>query len=161
VAKVDTEWSDMADEAEEAKAPQASAGEAAGEKGKKRGLLFVAIVVLALLAASGGAAYWFGLIPGLDPSAQESLEEGGEPADAHAKKLSLGPTMALEPFIVNLADPDGKRYLKANLEVEFYGERVPEGVHEVMPQIRDSLLTLLTSKTFEEIRTSEGKQTLR
>ncbi len=151
----------MADEAEEAKAPEASEGEASGEKEKKRGFLFVAIVVLVLLAATGGAAYWFGVIPGLGPSAQESLEEGGEPADPHAKKLSLGPTMALDPFIVNLADPDGKRYLKANIEVEFYGERVPEGMHEVMPQLRDSLLTLLTSKSFEDIRTPEGKQALR
>lgn len=151
----------MAEETEEAKAPESRDDEVAGEKGKKRGFLLVAIVVLALLAATGAAAYWFGVIPGLGPSTQESLEGGAETGGARAKKLSLGPTMALEPFIVNLADPDGKRYLKANIEVEFYGERVPEGMHEVMPQIRDSLLTLLTSKSFEEIRTPDGKQVLR
>jgi len=34
-------------------------------------------------------------------------------------------------------------------------------VNAHLPQIRDLLLTLLSSKTFDEVRTAEGKQQLR
>lgn len=69
--------------------------------------------------------------------------------------------VGLEPFIANLADDGGRRYLKATFQVDFGGHSVPGSLNERLPQVRDLLLTLFTSKTFDDIRTPEGKQQLR
>lgn len=90
-------------------------------------------------------------------------ESGGHGDEGHAGKGkgAGGPMLPLDTFIANLADDGGKRYLKTTMQVEFLGDGVPKGLDARLPQIRDLLLTLLTSKTFDEIRTPEGKQQLR
>jgi flagellar basal body-associated protein FliL len=72
-----------------------------------------------------------------------------------------GGLLSLEPFIANLADDGGRRYLKATFQVDFGGTEVPAAMNARLPQTRDLLLTLFTSKTFDDIRTPEGKQQLR
>ena len=77
------------------------------------------------------------------------------------KQPEVGALLAFDPFIANLADEDGKRYLKATLQVEFFAGRVPDEFTARVPQMRDLVLTLLTSKLFAEVRTPEGKAVLR
>lgn len=72
-----------------------------------------------------------------------------------------GGILELEPFIANLADDGGRRYLKATFQVDFGTGEVPAAMQDRLPQTRDLLLTLFTSKTFDDIRTPEGKQQLR
>ncbi|HLY37756.1 MAG TPA: flagellar basal body-associated FliL family protein [Candidatus Binatia bacterium] len=89
----------------------------------------------------------------------------GMPADVvdevPAKRPEVGALLALDPFIANLADDDGKRYLKATVQLEFFAGRVPDAMNARLPQMRDLLLTLFTSKRFADIRTIEGKARLR
>ena len=66
----------------------------------------------------------------------------------------------LDPFLANLADEGNSRYLKMAIQVEFVGEP-PAYFDARLPQIRDVILTLVTSKTFADIRTPEGKERLR
>src|SRR5439155_23781030 len=87
-------------------------------------------------------------------------EEGGEVKERETRP-EVGALPALGPFIANLADEDGKRYLKATGQVEFLEGKVPPEVNARLPQIRDLLLTLFTSKLFAEIRTPQGKALLR
>jgi len=82
-------------------------------------------------------------------------------AEAGVEEPAVGALLPLDPFLANLADEDGRRYLKATLQVEFFGRRVPDDFNARVPQMRDLLLTLLTSKLFAEIRTPEGKALLR
>ncbi|HYY06139.1 MAG TPA: flagellar basal body-associated FliL family protein, partial [Candidatus Limnocylindria bacterium] len=82
-------------------------------------------------------------------------------AEAKLEEPVVGALLPLDPFIANLADEDGRRYLKATLQVEFFGARVPDEFTARVPQMRDLLLTLLTSKFFTEVRTPEGKAVLR
>ncbi|MBL8093008.1 MAG: flagellar basal body-associated FliL family protein [Anaerolineales bacterium] len=92
--------------------------------------------------------------------------------------------------VVNLADPGGRRFLKATITIEvppldffFEAEEVTEEaaaaegeaavvedpriaefetlITNKMPIINDILNTLLTSKTFDQIYTVEGKEALR
>jgi len=145
----------MAEEKAEAAAPAAEAGAEAPAKGGKGKLLAIVGVVVLL---GGGAAAWFlGVIP-----------HGGTKHEAEAKEETkqleqpeVGALQALDPFIANLADEDGKRYLKATLQLEFFDAKVPDEFHSHLPLIRDLLLTLFTSKTFAEIRTPQGKTLLR
>ena len=84
--------------------------------------------------------------------------------------------------IVNLAEPTGRRYIRINTVIEFaYIEPMVEEdssadhseesaspaptfrdeLNARLPIINDALITLLSSKTFESIYTSEGKEILR
>ena len=113
----------------------------------------IAIAAVVLLLGGGGAAWWLGLL------SRETTAEAKE--EVKDKRPEVGALLALDPFIANLADEDGKRYLKASVQVEFLEGRVPPDVNARLPQIRDLLLTLFTSKLFAEIRTPQGKALLR
>jgi flagellar FliL protein len=65
----------------------------------------------------------------------------------------------MDPFLVNLADPGQLRYLKVTLHVETPAKS--EEYEKRLPQIRDSVLSTLSSKLFKDILTSEGKNVLR
>jgi flagellar FliL protein len=133
-------------------ATQAEAEAPPAKKGGKGKLIAIVAAVL-LLAGGGGAAWWLGVLPhGAPAEAKEEVKD---------KRPEVGALLALDPFIANLADEDGKRYLKATVQVEFVEGRVPPEVNARLPQIRDLLLTLFTSKLFSEVRTPQGKALLR
>jgi len=136
--------------AEEKPQPEAAAGEP--KKGKS--MLFIILGVV-LLLGGGGAAWFFGLLP------HNRKAEAKEEAKEQPKEPDVGAMLPLDPFVANLSDEEGRRYLKATLQIEFFSSRVPEEFHERAPQMRDLLLTLFTSKTFSEVRTPEGKSVLR
>jgi flagellar FliL protein len=121
------------------------------KKGRGK-LLLVGGAFLVLVGGGAGAAWYLGFLPyGSNAEAKAAKEQ--EPA--------VGALLPLDPFVANLADEDGKRYLKATVQVEFLEGRVPPDVNARLPQIRDLLLTLFTSKLFSEIRTPQGKALLR
>ena len=145
----------MADEAEKP-SPEAEAP-------KKKSRLIPMIASGVLLLAGAGAAMWYlrvGPFAGGAPRHSEAtaaVDEDGKGAKEESKTAIL----ALEPFIANLADEGGRRYLKATFQIEFSGSSVPPTLPTRLPQVRDLLLTLFTSKTYDDIRTPEGKQQLR
>jgi flagellar FliL protein len=67
----------------------------------------------------------------------------------------------MEPFLVNLMDPGQLRYLKITLHVETNQEKVEEEYEKRLPQLRDAILTILSSKNYNDIMNSEGKNALR
>lgn len=156
----------MAEEVE--KSPQSNA-EAQGSK--KRSKLPLLVSALVLVAGGAAAAWYLGVLPGGAGKAEHAeataaVEEHGDEGahgGGHGGKgeKGLGPILPLETFIANLADEGGSRYLKATFQIEFLGAGVPGDVNGRLPQIRDLLLTLLSSKTFDDVRTAEGKQQLR
>jgi flagellar FliL protein len=77
---------------------------------------------------------------------------------------SSGPpstVLALEPFMINLADDGGKRYLKVTVAVDLREEPRKKALEERLPIARDSILLLLSSKTVKDVSTLEGKLALR
>ena|SRR5437870_12284199 len=95
--------------AEETTAPDA---EKPAKSGKGKLMLIVGLLVL--VAGGAGAAWYLQLLPGTKKA--EAKQEAAE-----APKPAVGALLALDPFIANLGDEDGKRYLKASLQVEFFG----------------------------------------
>jgi flagellar FliL protein len=69
--------------------------------------------------------------------------------------------VALDPFLVNLADPSGKRYLRTVFEIETNSSAAAEEVKTKTSQVRDGILMVLSAKSFDDIRTVNGKGTLR
>ena len=84
----------------------------------------------------------------------------GESAEADAKGAQgASGAVQLEPFILNLADPEGDRFLRVSLSVVFEGHVVPSAAEQV--RLRDRILTILSSKTADEVTSFEGKEALR
>ena len=66
----------------------------------------------------------------------------------------------MEPFIVNLVDNNGERYLKISVELEVSKNVVAE-LTTLKPKLRDNVLDLLTAKSYKDLVDMVGKQRLR
>lgn len=127
------------------------AAEAKGGGFKKLIVLLIVVVVL----GGGGFYVWkSGLLTG-------SAKKKAMAATAAQPKLEIGPTRSMDTFIVNLADPSGKRYLKVKMDLELSDEKLIPEMDKRLPQLRDAILTTLSSKTFEDIAGQDGKIQLR
>jgi flagellar basal body-associated protein FliL len=70
--------------------------------------------------------------------------------------------LSLEPFLVNLADMNEVRFLKATFQLGLAEEPNEEAKNAVaVAAIRDSIISLLSSASTDEILTSRGKDKLR
>jgi len=144
----------------------AAAAGAEGAKANKGGKLPLILGLVVLLAAGGAGAWFFGLLPGggATEGGEHGAGAGAAPAGEHgagAGAAAVGSMKPLDPFLANLADENTSRYLKMSLQVEFVDAEPPLAFDARLPQIRDVILTLVTSKTFADIRTPEGKERLR
>ena len=131
------------------------------EDPKKKGfpMKIILLCVVFLLVAGGGFFVWkSGLLGKFSDESKKLVAE--KTADA-TTKVDIGPIYSLDEFIVNLADAGGKRYLKIRLDLELNGENVKEEIGRRLPQLKDGVLTLLSSKRFEDINEMEGKSQLR
>ena len=124
----------------------------------KKGIIIISSIAFVFMLMVGGGFYMMWMkIASLEPPeeiAEEGLEEDEE---THV----IGEMFPLETFVVNLADGKGKRYLRATMQLELAPEQSVETFEQRLPQIRDVVLTILPTKQFQEIRTVEGKTTLR
>jgi flagellar FliL protein len=124
--------------------------EAAPPKSKKKLIIIVALLV-ALLALGGGAAFF---LLAKKPTAEEQAKHADEEAqDEHPPVYEK-----LETFTVNLAD--GESFLQVEIHLLVADPKVQEKIKMHMPEVRDGLLRLLSSKTAEELATPEGKDKL-
>jgi flagellar FliL protein len=130
-----------------AETPAEQGGNAAAGK-KKLLIIIVAAVVLVLVA--GGAAL---LLLGGKPAAQSEEEEQVEQVE---EKMPI--YERLETFTVNLADQES--YLQVEISLKLADVKVQEQLKQRMPEVRDVLLRVLSSKTAEELMTPEGKAEL-
>ncbi|MBI5557721.1 MAG: flagellar basal body-associated FliL family protein [Deltaproteobacteria bacterium] len=151
-----------------------TAGGAEEPKKKSKAMLFIILgVAILLLGAGGFFAYTKFLAPKSHTAEESAEEEHAETAEA------VGDIVALEPFVVNLADPKGNRYLKMKISLEFEakggkeGKEAKEGkegaepkgaaerIEKVAPKLRDIVIMMVTSLSFEEVMTPEGKLRIR
>ncbi|MBI5810107.1 MAG: flagellar basal body-associated FliL family protein [Deltaproteobacteria bacterium] len=151
--------------------------EAAHPPKKGKGLL-IAIIAAVVLAGAGAA----GLILFKGKAPTGGGQEKDAPASKHAGapekegrggkveapekegrggKEEAGSVFKLEPFIVNLQDNSGTRYLKLTLNLELSSPDMQSELTAQNSKVRDSLIILLSSKNYSDIGTVEGKYQLR
>jgi flagellar FliL protein len=127
------------------------------EKKSKIPVKLIVLVLVFLLLSGGGFFLWKGGV-----LAKLTGQNGApEKQAATGEKPDIGPIYSLETFIVNLVDPHGKRYLKVKVDLELDREELREEIDRRLPQFKDTVLTLLSSKSYEDINTLEGKLQLR
>ena len=63
--------------------------------------------------------------------------------------------------MINLSGNRGSKLLKVNMELEVDGTKVGEEIDKRKPQIRDIIIILLSSKTYSQLSSAEGKEFLR
>jgi flagellar FliL protein len=176
-------------EDEKKKADEGAESEETGEAsggGRKKLILIAAACLLVLAGAGVGFVMLSGGVPEEGDKAIESADaeapkesEASHPFDAATHETShevsaagkdehagsgqamMGTMYALDSFIVNIGDRDRDRYLKLKAELELSQATVAEEIDQRLPQIRDLVISLLGSKSFDEIRSIEGKDLLR
>ena len=121
---------------------------------KKSGIMLKWIIIGAILlgivaAAVGGGLYYF---RGGTETAKKKTQ---------APPPIIGTLWPMEPYIVNLRDNNGERYLKVVVQLEMSNPELVSELNLLKPKLRDSMLDLLTAKSFQELQEFSGKQKLR
>jgi len=73
----------------------------------------------------------------------------------------IGPLYTLDTMIVNLSDHGGKRYLRVTMALELSDTESIATIESRLPQIRDAVLMILPTKTYDDVSTTDGKIALR
>lgn len=135
------EQEDVQDEVVEEQAPE------------KKSSLKMIVVLLVVLSALGGGGY-YAYITYFQSQAPGAMEEGSEET---VEEPTLGIMFSLDPFVVNLAGSQGKRFLKVTVSLELSAPEVHVEIKENVQKITDSILVLLSSKNFEDVYSIQGK----
>ena len=103
-------------------------------------------------------------VPTKAPAAAKA--SGGHGGSAGTKSAggnggSAAPALVpLAPFLVNLTGDQGQRYLRLVVQVEVRGELSKDELDKHQPEVRNRLIFLLSSKTFADIGSTQGKYDL-
>ena len=109
-----------------------------------------------LAGAGGGGYWWWSIAPRPTRRPQAKVEETHDPADAGV--------VSFEPFVANLADEGGTRFLRASLKLVVAGADTAKEVEESdveLAQLQSAILEMLTVQTAEQLVTPEGKAALK
>jgi len=150
----------------------AAPAEGEGGGGKKKKVLIIVIALVVVLALAGGGAAWF-LLGGkkkgnghgkaADEHGEQADASGGghddEPEDDSKKKPPV--FVSLEPFTVNLLSEASDRYLQVGIDLKLSTPDIADKIKVHLPEIRNGILLILTSKKVDELNKIEGKNRLR
>ena len=131
-----------------------------------RGKLWILIGVLALIAAGEvGRRTWiyFQAAKGAKAASETGKAGAGATTYAHSGKAEEAKVAAsLDPFLVNLSDPQAVRFVKVTFQLGMTGDSEEFSKNPIaIAAARDAIISLLSAKTSEQILTVEGKRKLR
>lgn len=132
----------MADEKDETQIEQPQQP----KKGISKKLLIIIIGAILIVVASGFVGYTM-LSSGKSKAGEKEIKE-----EKNREKSVLIP---LDPFVVNLSEYG--KYLKISMQFELTNESYQAMVKQRIPQMRDVVITHLSSKSAESVLNPEGK----
>lgn len=125
----------------------------------KKAIIIIIAAVLLVMAVIGGG--FFMMWKMMTTTLQQNQVATEETIDAEEQENMIKPLYSLDTFIVNLADQGGKRYLRVTMELEIDAIELSEEINQRLPQLRNSILMIVPSKSYEDIGTAAGKAALR
>jgi flagellar protein FliL len=142
-----------------AKEEAAAEVEAPKKKGK---MMIIILAVVGVLVIGGGVGAYLLLSK---PAVEKKAGHGDEEAAANGEEEGAGhgdehpPVyVKLEAFTVNLADQESM--LQVEMQLLVADTKVGEKITSHLPEVRDAMIRLLSSKTSEELSQQEGKDKL-
>jgi len=168
----------VAKKAEKAPAEEIALEGEAPKKSKKKLIIIIGLIVVLLGVLGGGGffGYKWWMAKKTAASADNATEQKAD--DAHGEKKAEGgdkkdekgaagdkgagvegggEIVSLPPLLVNLAEPQGRRYLKIALDIEVKDKLAADLLNKNMSKVKDTLLLLLSSKTYEDLGSLENK----
>jgi flagellar FliL protein len=144
------------EEGEEGEGEKEEGGKASKNKVKIIIIIAVAVVVL---SAGGFLAFKLFLGGGHKGEKKDSAQVNEEKSKPDIKLLGESSMVKMEPFIANLTDK--RRYVKITMELEIVDKAYEAKVTEKVPNLRDAVIILLSSKSSDSLGTIEGKLQLK
>jgi len=95
---------------------------------------------------------------------EDAPAEGETPPEgegAQQQNAVLDVFLKMDPFIVNLKGNGMKRYLKTTIAIEVEEKEVKQELEMLTPKLRDTILFVLTSKSYNDLFSNEGKIALK
>ncbi len=146
------------------------ADEEQAKKKKSSGNLMqiIIVVLLVLILAGGGFVGWKLLqtpeTPPEDSGPTQTAETKMPEADLEVEDPNAPPVLVdVDNITINLADTNESRFLRAKIKLEVRTEKDKTLLTSDLgkAKVNDLILTLLSNKTFKEIRTAQGKYELK
>ncbi len=129
------------------------------EEKKKSSISLIQIIIIVLLLAVlglGGFIAW--KLINLDiPVAQNEQQLAQE----DIPKEGPGILIDMDNITVNLADEEESRFLRVKMKLEVENDESKLKIDTYKVQIKDLIITLLSSKRFDDVRTPQGKYNLK
>lgn len=121
-------------------------------KSKKKLFLIAGIAAFLLVGGGGGAAFLL-------------LGSGGDEAQAQTNEAKPKQHLVnMDTFVVNLSDPKGDRFMKATLRVVVTDSSLSSRIVQddiFRTRCRDRVISVLSSKRFQDVNNPLGKESLR
>lgn len=132
---------------------------------KKSPLMLIIIVAVVMLVLGGGGAYF--LLGGksstpAQAAADGETVEGDEEATEAIEPKAEAVYFSLNPrFVVNFVGKSKARFLQVEIDGVTRDPMIKEDVTLHLPKIRNNVLMLLSSKSYDDLSHPEGKEQLR
>ena len=126
-------------------------------------VLIIVVVLLVLVLAIGGIVAYLMLSSDDGGDGTQVTQEKVEKKKHRSRSddMTVGPMYPLDKFTVNLMSENGRRYLVVKMNLEEDGEELTPELDKKTALIRDIVISILSSKTVEEITTAKGKSKLK
>lgn len=150
---------------EEAPKKEEANVEAGPAKDRKPLVLMILIIVNSLAMLGVGAGLYM-----YSQSTRQALRNETEIVDAEDGKKEETKEVAakdeakmvqLESFIINLNGSEGYKFMKITMSLEVDNVAAQEEITKRQAQVRDTIVVLLTSKTYGEVAGENGQQKLK
>ena len=141
-----------------AKAPAKQEEPVVHKAPRKKWLLIIVLVLVVVLALGGGGVWWLRM-----RQSNAAIDGNAAKGVAASSRNDAVPVFVrLEPFTVKLqSDPErSEQYLQMVPELRVLDASIGEKVKLYMPEIRNRILLLLSSKKPSDLSTPQGMETL-
>ena len=126
--------------------------EAQGKEGGKKKIILFVLIGIFILGIAAGVVFFLG---------GKKKDKKGEKIGAELKHPKQTFFVTLDPVIVNLLDPTGKRYLQIQISLEVSDKKLEEEINKKIPVIKDTINTIIGEKTVEDVLAPNAKEEIK
>ncbi len=133
-----------------------------GKKSKNSPILMILVFLNTVVILGVGYFLYIEKKTAISKPSLEPIEQGAVVDQQEGSlEATTGYAVPLDYFLVNLAEDQGQKLFKVQMEFDVDSVEVQEEINKRMPQVRDIIIILLSSKSYNQISTPKGKERLK